>query len=46
MEKKEYIAPDLTELGDVEEFTKGEGCDGHDDQWWFFRWGERPDGSG
>jgi hypothetical protein len=42
MEKKEYIAPELTLLGDVEEITKGEGCQGNDDQWWFFHWGTDP----
>ena len=47
MEKKEYITPDLTELGDVEEFTRGEGWRGNDDQWWFFHWGvDRDPGSG
>jgi hypothetical protein len=35
MDKKEYTAPELTFLGDVEELTKGEGWRGSDDQFWF-----------
>ena len=46
MEKKEYLPPDLSELGDVEEFTKGQGFCGSDDQWWFIHYGEYPQGSG
>jgi len=42
MDKKEYTAPELTLLGDVEELTKGEGLKGSDDQWWFITWGTDP----
>jgi hypothetical protein len=42
MEKKEYKAPELTLLGDVEELTKGEGLHGRDDQFWFVRFGTDP----
>jgi hypothetical protein len=40
--KKHYEIPELELLGDIEELTQGEGCQGNDDQWWFFRWGEDP----
>jgi hypothetical protein len=42
MEKKEYITPELTTEGDVEELTKGDGWRGNDDQWWFIHWGTDP----
>jgi len=42
MDKKPYIEPELTLLGDVEDLTKGEGIRGSDDQWWFIRWGTDP----
>lgn len=43
-EKKDYITPELTPLGDIEEITKGQGWRGHADQLWILPifWGVDP----
>ena len=42
MDKKLYVAPELTELGEIEAITQAEGLDGNDDQFYFFSWGTDP----
>jgi hypothetical protein len=39
MPKKEYVTPDLTLLGSVEEITKGTGILGNSDQFRVTIWG-------